>query len=274
MISCEAIPKKEYFCGNFPSMNSISVVIITLNEERNIKRCLDSVAPIADEIIVVDSFSTDATESLCVPYANLHFVKHAWEGYVGQKNYANSLATCDLILSIDADEALSEELVQSIQAIKNQSVENKAFSTNRLMNYCGRWIRHCGWYPDTKVRIFRRGQAEWTGKKVHETLSLTENTEIIHLDGDLLHYSFYTVEEHRRQNEKFALLSAEEIVEAGKKVSVFKAYTHAIWRFIRDFVIKGGFLDGRTGLTICKINASGVWLKYRKAIELAQNQAK
>jgi len=255
-------------------VNTLSAVIITFNEERNIRRCLDSVASVADEIIVVDSFSTDATESFCMAYANLHFVKHVWEGYIQQKNYANSLATSDLILSIDADEALSDELAQSIQKIKNRDIENKAFSMNRLMNYCGKWIRHCGWYPDAKVRIFARGRAEWTGKKVHETLLLAEPTEIVHLDGDLLHYSFYTIEEHRRQNEKFARLSAEEISEAGKKTSLFKARSHAAWRFIRDYIFKVGFLDGHTGLTICKINARGVWLKYKMAIEFAQNQVK
>jgi glycosyltransferase involved in cell wall biosynthesis len=255
-------------------MNTLSVIIITFNEERNIRRCLDSIVPVADEIIVVDSFSTDATERLCRPYAHMYFVRHPWEGYVGQKNYGNSIASCDLILSIDADEALSKKLIKSIQKIKNQDIENKAFAMNRLMNYCGKWIRHCGWYPDAKVRIFARGRAEWTGKKVHETLSLAEPTEIVHLDGDLLHYSFYTVDEHRRQNEKFARLSAEEIAEAGKKVTLFKAGTHAAWRFFRDFIFKGGFLDGHTGLTICKINARGVWLKYKMAIELTQNQAK
>ena len=255
-------------------MNTLSVVIITLNEERNIKRCLDSVAPVADEIIVVDSFSTDATEIICKAYPNLRFEKHAWEGYVKQKNYANSLAHSDLILSIDADEALSEELTRSIQDIKKKDIEGKAYAMNRLMNYCGKWIRHGGWYPDTKVRIFARGRAEWTGNKVHETLSLAEPTEIVHLNGDLLHYSFYTVEEHRRQNEKFAMLSAEEMVEAGKKATLAKAYSHGIWKFLRDFIFKGGFLDGRTGFVISKINARGVWLKYKKAVELSQNQAK
>ena len=254
-------------------MNTLSVVIITFNEERNIKRCLDSVAPVADEIIVVDSHSTDATEAICDRY-DVKFFTQDWIGYIGQKNLANDLATCDLILSIDADEALSKELAESIQKIKNQDIESKAFSMNRLMNYCGKWIRHCGWYPDTKVRIFRRGQAEWTGKKVHETLSLAENAEIVHLDGDLLHYSYYSPEEHWRRIEKYALFSAEEMAESGKKTTLFKACTHAAWRFIRDFIFKGGFLDGRTGLTICKINARGVWLKYKTAIELAQNQIK
>lgn len=249
-------------------MQTLSVVIITLNEARNIKRCLDSVVPVADEIIVVDSFSTDETEALCQPYEQLRFVKHEWEGYVKQKNYANSLATCDLILSIDADEALSEELIKSIQTIKNQSVENKSYSMNRLMNYCGQWIRHGGWYPDVKVRIFGRGRAEWTGKKVHETLSLAQNTEIEHLNGDLLHYSFYSLEEHRHQMEKYATLSAEEMVENGKPSSVIAPYIHSGWKFLRDFVFKAGFLDGGKGWTICKTNAYGVWYKYKKAREL------
>ena len=254
-------------------MNTLSVVIITFNEERNIKRCLDSVVPVADEIIVVDSHSTDATETICDRYGAKFFTQD-WLGYIDQKNLANDLATCDLILSIDADEALSDELAKSIQKIKNQDIESKAFSMNRLMNYCGKWIRHGGWYPDTKVRIFARGRAEWTGNKVHETLSLTEPAEIVHLNGDLLHYSFYTVEEHRRQNEKFAMLSAEEMVEAGKKATLAKAYIHGAWKFLRDFIFKGGFLDGRTGFVISKINARGVWLKYKKAVELSQNQAK
>lgn len=255
------------------TMHTLSVVIITFNEERNIKRCLDSVAPVADEIIVVDSHSTDATEAICDRY-DAKFFTQDWLGYVDQKNLANDLATCDLILSIDADEALSEELAKSIQNIKNQPIENKAFSMNRLMNYCGKWIRHGGWYPDVKVRIFRRGRAEWTGKKVHETLALAEPTEIVHLNGDLLHYSFYTVEEHIRQNEKFALLSAEEMVEAGKKATLFKAYTHAVWKFLRDFIFKAGFLDGKTGFTISRINAKCVGLKYKKAIEINKNREK
>jgi len=245
-------------------MNTLSVVIITFNEERNIKRCLDSVAPVADEIIVVDSHSTDATEAICDRY-DVKFFTQDWIGYIDQKNLANDLATCDLILSIDADEALSKELAESIQKIKNQDIESKAFSMNRLMNYCGKWIRHCGWYPDTKVRIFKRGQAEWTGKKVHETLSLAENTEIVHLDGDLLHYSYYSPEEHRRRIEKYALLSAEEMAESGKRPSAASAYLHAGWKFLRDYVFKAGFLDGGKGWTICKTNAYGVWYKYNKA---------
>ncbi|MBO6026436.1 MAG: glycosyltransferase family 2 protein [Bacteroidales bacterium] len=248
-------------------MNKISAVIITHNEERNIRRCLESLVDVADEVVVVDSWSEDGTKEICSAYP-VRFVNHPWEGYVATKNFANSLASNDLILSIDADEALSPALAKSIQSIKNQVVEGKAFSMNRLMNYCGKWIRHCGWYPDTKVRIFDRRAVSWTGQKVHETLNIPREIQIVHLDGDLLHYSFYTPEEHRRQTEKFAALSAEEIVENGKHPGLFSAYLHAGWKFLRDYVFKAGFLDGATGWTICKTNAYGVLLKYLKARKL------
>lgn len=246
------------------SMNKISAVIITLNEERNIKRCLESLVPVVDETVVVDSFSEDATREICAEY-HVNFVSHPWEGYVATKNYANSLASNDLILSIDADEALSPELAESIRKIKNEPMEDKVFSMNRLMNYCGRWIRHGGWYPDTKIRIFDRRTVQWTGQKVHETLNIPKGTLTVHLDGDLLHYSFYTPEEHRLQMEKFATLSAEEMVAKGKRPSLFSAYLHTGWKFLRDYVFKAGFLDGSAGWTIAQNNAHGVWYKYLKA---------
>ena len=139
---------------------------------------------------------------------------------------------------------------------------------NRLMNYCGQWIRHCGWYPDTKVRIFDRRTARWSGNKVHETIEFPNDFQVMHLEGDLLHYSFYTPEEHRRQIEKFAMLSAEEMLENGKRPNKVSACLHTGWKFLRDYLFKGGFLEGEKGWTICKTNAYGVWYKYLKAREL------
>ena len=243
-------------------MNRLSVVIITMNEERNIRRCLDSVMPVADEIIVVDSHSTDATPAICSNYP-VRFVTHDWEGYIGSKNFGNTLATNNLVLSIDGDEALSPELAESILRIKSEVVSDQVFSMNRLMNYCGQWIHHGGWYPDTKIRIFNPREVKWTGQKVHETLDLPKETQVVHLQGDLYHYSFYTPEEHRRQMERFAVLSAEEMAARGKRPSLFSAGLHTGWKFLRDYVFKTGFLDGKMGLTISKINAYGVWLKYR-----------
>ncbi len=252
-------------------MSKISAVVITLNEERNIGRCLESLMPVVDEVVVVDSFSTDRTQALCEQYGT-RFITHEWEGYVATKNYANTLASNDFILSIDADEALSPELAASIKTLKDGPLEGKAFSMNRLMNYCGRWIRHGGWYPDTKVRLFDRRSARWTGHKVHETLSLPEGTSVVHLEGDLLHYSFYTPEEHRRQAEKFAALAAEEMKEQGKRPGLGTACLHTGWKFFRDFVFKAGFLDGRTGFEISKTNAYGVWYKYNKVRKANRNR--
>ena len=248
-------------------MNKISAVIITLNEERNIRRCLESLVPVVDEIVVVDSFSDDGTKEICSDY-QVRFFSHPWEGFVATKNRANNLASNDLILSIDADEALSEPLAKSILKIKTTSVEGRVFSMNRLMNYCGQWIRHGGWYPDTKIRIFDRRTVSWKGQKVHETLDLPKDIQIVHLEGDLLHYSFYTPEEHRVQLEKFATLSAQEMAENGKRPSMLSAYLHTGWKFLRDYVFKAGFLDGKHGYTISKTNAYGVWYKYLKAREL------
>ena len=258
----------HYLCENLASMNAISAVIITLNEERNIKRCLQSLQDIADEIVVVDSFSTDATEQICKSF-NVKFIQHVWEGYVKQKQFANSLASNDLILSIDADEAVSSELAQSILKIKELNAEKKVFSMNRLMNYCGEWIRHGGWFPDVKIRIFDRRFVNWTGGQVHETLDIPSDFATIHLDGDLLHYSFYSEDDFRRQTEKFARMSADDALAKGKKSTLFGAYVHCFWRFVRDYIFKAGFLDGKTGLRISQINAKSVFLK-RKLIAKKQ----
>lgn len=243
--------------------NKLTAVVITLDEERNIRRCLESLVPVADEIVVVDSCSTDATESICRQFPVV-FVARPWQGYIETKNFANSLSSNDWILSIDADEALSEELQASILAIKSKNIERKVFSMNRLMNYCGKWIHHGGWYPDAKIRIFNRRNVRWIGKKVHETLQIPDGFSTVHLSGDLLHYSFYSEEEHRRQARKFARLSAEEAVEAGRSASAFAGFLHAGWRFVRDYLFKMGFLDGRAGWTICKINSiDNIFEKYR-----------
>lgn len=248
-------------------MNQLTAVIITFNEERNIARCLQSIHTIADEVVVVDSLSTDRTQEICEQFG-VRFVSHPWEGYAMQKNYAHTLASHDLILSMDADEALSDELIASIAEVKKQDVEHKVFSMNRLMNYCGTWIHHGGWYPETKIRIFDRRYAEWENLKVHEVLKYPADFQVVHLKGDILHYSYYTVEEHQRQFDKFATLWAEGTYERGKKVTMAGAYLHAFWRFVRDYIFKAGFLDGRYGWIIAKINADNVLQKYKQTIAL------
>ncbi len=248
----------------------ISVVIITFNEERNILRCLDSVAEIADEIIVVDSFSTDKTEAICLE-KGARFIRNPWPGYGAQKNFGNNKATYDWILSLDADEALSLDLRTSIVELKKEEPSADAWSMNRLTNYCGSWIRHCGWYPDVKIRLFNRKKGKWNLEKVHESLEMEWNTAKGHLSGDLLHYSFYSREDHLRQVEHYSTLVAHQFYEKGKKAGWFKMIASGSLRFIRDYFFRLGFLDGKAGWTVCRLSAKAAYLKYVKLRRLYQH---
>lgn len=241
----------------------LSVVIITYNEERNIERCINSVQEIADEIIIVDSYSTDRTKDICQQYS-VKFFEKKWSGYSDQKNYADNLARFDWIFSIDADEEVSYELKNSIFSIKENEYENVVFSVNRLTNYCGKWIRHCGWYPDTKIRIFNRNLVIWNDQMVHEELKIPDNFNTINLRGDLNHYSYYTIKDHLRQTQKFTDLSAEQAIKLGKKAGIEKLILNPIWKFLRDYIIKMGFLDGKSGFDVCRISAYATYLKYKK----------
>lgn len=201
-------------------MTPISAVIITFNEERNIAPCLESLAGVADEIIVVDSFSTDATAEICRSY-NVNFVQHPFENYADQKNFGNSLAQHAFILSLDADEVLSDTLKESVLKWK-KSGSNKAMQVYRLTNYCGKWIKHCGWYPDAKYRLFDKSKARWAGEKVHEFLDIDAEVPKGKLDGDLLHYSYHSIRQHIDTINKYSELKAEIMFENGKSVSLIK----------------------------------------------------
>lgn len=242
-------------------MQNLSVVIITHNEEKNIARCLTSIQGIADDIVVVDSFSKDGTRSICQGFG-VNFVEKAWEGYSATKNFANQCAKFDWILSLDADEALSDELKESILNLKRGDGTPRA-SFHRLTQYCGKWIRHSGWYPDTKLRIFNRKETEWRGS-IHESLVHQMPAPVIHLKGDLFHYSYYSVQEHLKQTEKFTELSAQDLFSKGKKSTLLKIYVSPLATFFKNYILKGGVLDGSEGFLICKISALSVHLKYRK----------
>src|SRR6185312_8761206 len=178
-------------------MPKISVVIITKNEEKNIGRCIDSVKDIADDIIVIDSFSTDKTEEICKS-KGARFVQHAFEGHIEQKNYATSLTEYPHVLSLDADEALDDTLKKSIAEVK-ENWKYDGYEMNRLTNYCGTWIKHCGWYPDRKLRLFDKTKGKWGGINPHDKFELQPNSTISRLRGDILHYSYYTIDDHYKQ---------------------------------------------------------------------------
>ena len=243
-------------------MNSkLSAVIITFNEERNIQRCIESLLPLADEIIVVDSFSTDRTEEICKLYS-IKFFQNVFEGHIEQKNIALLKANHDWILSIDADEALSETLQKAIKK-SLEAPQFDAFAMNRLTNYCGKWVKYCGWYPDTKVRLVKKNKAHWTGTNPHDKLELKDKSQVGSLQGDLLHYSYYSKEDHFKQIEYFGNISAKELFLKGKNISVFLLYLKVITQFFKSYFVKMGFLDGKTGWLISSRSAYATLRKYQ-----------
>ncbi|HSZ26190.1 MAG TPA: glycosyltransferase family 2 protein [Cytophagaceae bacterium] len=249
----------------------ISVVIITFNEERNIKRCLDSVKEIADEIIVLDSFSTDNTEKICQEY-QVQFFKQTWLGYSKQKNVANSLAQYDYILSMDADECLSDELLSSIKKIKNNP-EYDVYIVKRLTNYCGQWIRHGGWYPDRKIRIWKRDAAKWQGE-IHETLKLESGLSCCTLEGDLYHYSYYKIEDHVKKANLFTNIMALEAIKNGRISTMVDIFFSPGYKFFKIYFLKLGFLDGFAGFLIASISAQTAFYKHIKIREMNRKSKK
>lgn len=247
-------------------MTPISVVIITFNEEKNIARCLDSVRDVADDIVIVDSFSTDRTEAICKE-KGVRFVQHKFEGHIQQKNWAITQAKYPHVLSLDADEALDDKLRQSILAAK-KDLTCDGYTMNRLTNYCGQWIRHCGWYPDTKLRLWDSRKGRWGGINPHDKYEMDEDAKICHLEGDILHYSYYTLDDHYKQVSYFTDIASKALYERGKKAGIAKLVFSPAVKFIRDYVIKLGFLDGHNGYLISRISAYATYLKYKKLREL------
>lgn len=244
----------------------ISAVIITRNEEANIGRCLESLQGLADEVVVVDAESTDATRAIAMAHgAIVH--ERAWKGYSDQKNFANALARHGYILSLDADEALGDELRADLLRHSAQGLSG-AYRLKRLTNYCGHWVRHGGWYPDAKVRLFPKEGSRWQGDHVHEELVLPNGCAITDLRGDLLHYSYRSVQDHVDRIGRYSALHARSMKERGKQASWWKLWFAPAFRFVQGYVLQLGFLDGWAGWRIAVLSARSVRLKYRKLREL------
>ncbi len=250
-------------------MEKLSVVIITFNEERNIERCLKSVSKIADEIIVLDSYSTDNTEMICKKY-DVIFRQHKFDGHIQQKNRAVELATNNFVFSLDADEAPDETLILEISTIK-ENFEYDAYQFNRLTNYCGKWIKHSGWYPDKKLRIWNKNKGKWGGENPHDQVVMEKGTTLSYLKGDLLHYSYYSIHQHIAQINSFTEIGAAEAFKKGKNSNLAIIITKGIWKFIRDYFINLGILDGYYGFVICSLSAYATFIKYLKLRELIKN---
>lgn len=252
------------------SSMDITAVIITKNEERNIRRCLASLQGVAKEVIVMDSFSVDATQEICEEFG-VRFIQHEWLGYAAMKNKGNSLATQPWILSIDADEALTADLRKSLLSLDNNP--HAVYEFNRLAVYCGQPIKRCGWYPDRKKRLFPTQKARWEGDYVHEELVADAELPKIHLKGDLMHFTYYKVEEHLARAERYSDLAAQSLVTRPTSNLRLKAIFSPVVRFLKMYVLRLGFLEGYYGYKICSITAQEVRKKYQKALALQKMNA-
>jgi glycosyltransferase involved in cell wall biosynthesis len=245
----------------------ISAVVITYNEARNIGRCLDSIRDVADEIVVVDSYSTDKTQEIC-SRAGVKFLQHRFDGHIEQKNYAVSCAAHGHVLSLDADEVLSDKLKQSILSAK-QNWQFDGYSFNRLTNYCGKWIRHSGWYPDTKLRLWDKSKGRWGGVNPHDRVMMDGQSRICHLAGDLLHHSYHSIKDHIDQINRFSEIAARAAWADGRKANLLlDIVLNPLLTFFKKYFLKLGILDGYHGFMIAIHTAYGKFLKYVKLREL------
>lgn len=248
-------------------MSEISAVIITLNEQRNIARCLDSLMGIADDIVVVDSFSTDLTEAICRE-RGVRFIQRKFTTYSDQKNFAVAQARYDHILSLDADEYLSPELRVSILSIKDRWT-TEAYQMNRLSSYAGKWIHHGSWYPNRQLRLWNRNFGRWNDSNPHERVMLDPGVRLIQLKGDLMHRSYANTTEALYKIQLYSTLYAQSNV-GKKRVTIFNILFHSSWAFFKSYFYKLGFLDGSHGFIIAKISAAHTLFKYVKLYEANQ----
>ena len=246
-------------------MSKISVVIITFNAERVLEKVLTQAKKLTKEIVVVDSFSTDKTEAIATEF-EVNFHKKEWEGYGSQKNYANDLASNNWVLSIDADEVLSNELINEINTL-NLSDENTAFNIPFKNNYCGKLIKHGRWKNEYHVRLFNRKTTSWNTNQVHEGLNLS-GIKIIDLKNPIFHFSMQSKEQHIAKAKKYAEMGAKKMHKQGKKATFIKQYINPIFRFINDYIFRLGFLDGKLGFQLAYIISKETYWKYSKLAKL------
>ncbi|MGA2273201.1 MAG: glycosyltransferase family 2 protein [Bryobacteraceae bacterium] len=239
----------------------ITATIITFNEERNIARAIESLR-CCDEILIVDSGSTDRTTELA-ENLGARVIEANWRGYAGQKNWAADQASHDWILSLDADETLSEALEAEIWSLKKSGPRFDGYTMPRLARYMGRWILHSGWYPDRKLRLYDRRQAKWVGDFVHESVAVSGR--VGHLQSNLLHFTCESLSEHIKTMERYTTLAAQELASRRIEVPLSRVLFSPAWAFVQSYFLKLGFLDGPEGLTISYMAAFYTFLKYTKA---------
>ncbi len=239
----------------------ITATLITLNEEENLSRALSSLG-CCDEIVVVDSGSHDRTVEIAREHG-ARVVERPFSGYADQKNFATEAANHDWILSLDADEALSDELQAEVRDLKRTGPRADAYQAPRLAQYMGKWIRYSGWYPDPKVRLYDRKKARWAGEYVHEAVEVSGRVGT--LKGDLLHFTCRSFSQHLATIDRYTTLAAKEMIARGQRVHLGNLVVSPLWAFFRTYIIKRGFLDGMEGWIIAQMAAFYVFSKFLKA---------
>ncbi len=252
-------------------MQLISATIITFNEEKNIRRCLESLQGVADEIIVVDSLSTDNTKNICTELG-VHFIEQKFLGYIEQKNFAVGQTKYDFVLSLDADEALDEPLKEAILQIKQQGSQADSYKMNRCTSFCGKWIKHGTWYPDKKIRLFNKQKAKWAGVNPHDRIEIAAGSTCEYVKGDILHYSYSSLEEVVTQANKFTTIQAQAMYDKGKRASALNLIVNPSMAFISGYIFKAGFMDGTDGFILAKTIAYQTLLKYAKLMHIQKNK--
>lgn len=251
---------------------NIALVVIAFNEAHRIGACLDSAGDIVDEVVVVDSGSTDDTVAIAKS-KGARVIHHPFEGHVEQKNFARKQSKADWILSLDADERLDEQARASMLQLKKEGPTAEVYGWKRLNHYGTKAIRHGAWYPDKKWRLWRADSGEWVGMNPHDAFEPKEGKQKVWLNGHLIHFSFSGAEDHKQKAGKFAEIAARAYLKAGKKARVWDPMLHATARFVRDLVLLQGWRDGKEGWTIARISAWEVYEKYRLLRKLRQNKA-
>ena len=253
-------------------MPTLSVILITRNEEANLADCLASLEGIAQQIVVVDTNSSDRTLDIAKSYGAAIAQPPDWPGFGPQKNRALDLATGEWVLSLDADERLTPALKSEIVTAIHHSAHVDCFAIPRLSWYCGRFIRHSGWNPDYVDRLFKRGSARFSDDLVHERL--IPSGQVAKLENPMLHYSFMNYSQVLQKIDRYSTASAEQAFAKGKTSTPLKAVLHGVWSFFRTYFLQAGFLDGPQGFTLAMSNAQGTYYRYVKLWHLIREASK
>lgn len=243
-------------------MPTLSVAMIVKNESQDLAQCLETVKGWVDEIVILDSGSSDNTKEIALQYGAKFYENTDWQGFGKQRQLAQQYVTSDYVLWLDADERVTPELKQNIQQAVSSNEKNTVYQIGRLSEVFGRQIRHSGWYPDYVVRLYRTDFAQYGDELVHEKVHYPKDAKVVKLKGDLLHFTYKDIHHYLVKSASYAKAWAEQKARAGKKATLFQGVTHAIGCFVKMYILKAGFLDGKQGFLLAILSSHSVFVKY------------